>query len=175
MDPFDTLGVTPRFSLDFGEVEKRCRELSRALHPDRYVGRGKGERRMALAKAIEVNEAWRLLRDPVRRAEALFRRAGVELGENKNGPADPMLLMEMMEKREALAQARAARDRIKLAQLAGDMTQREQAVLGALAEVFDTRLQPSSDVLSAALGRLVELRFVRRFLDEAGAAEDELT
>ena len=59
MDPFETLGVEPRFDLDLTALEKRHRELSGALHPDRYTGRPASERRMALDRAIKVNEAWR--------------------------------------------------------------------------------------------------------------------
>ena len=43
VDPFATLGVPRRFDVDLAAVEKTHRELSRALHPDRYVGAG-GER-----------------------------------------------------------------------------------------------------------------------------------
>ena len=80
-DPFQTLGVDARFDLDLGAVEKRHRDLSRALHPDRYADASATERRMSLSRAIEVNEAWRALRDPVRRAEALLTRAGVAFGD----------------------------------------------------------------------------------------------
>jgi hypothetical protein len=37
---------------------------------------GASERRAALSKAVEVNEAWRIVRDPIRRAEALLELAG---------------------------------------------------------------------------------------------------
>lgn len=166
MDPFDTFSIPPRFSLDLAELEKRYRDLSRALHPDRYVGRPAGERRMALSKAIEINEAWRLLKDPARRAEALFRRAGVHQPE----PApDPDLLMEMMELREALSAAREAKDRAALDRLTAAMRARESDVLGRLAAAIDGA--PAS---VEALPILGELRYVRRVLEEASAAEDEL-
>ena len=38
MDPFATLGIARAFDVDLAAVEKMHRELSRALHPDRYVG-----------------------------------------------------------------------------------------------------------------------------------------
>ena len=62
LDPFDILGLPPSFELDLQAAEKRYRDLSRVLHPDKHVGSGPGERRLALGKAIEVNEAWRLVR-----------------------------------------------------------------------------------------------------------------
>ena len=63
MDPFSILGIARNYAIDPAAVEKRHRELSRALHPDRFVGAGASERRAALAKAVEVNEAWRIVRE----------------------------------------------------------------------------------------------------------------
>ena len=174
MDPFDALGIPPRFSLDLTETEKRYRDLSRALHPDKYVGRPASERRMALSKAIEINEAWRLLRDPARRAEALFHRAGLDLGEAKAAPVDPELLMEMMEQREALTEARSSKDRAALDSLLSSMRAREKSVLDRLAAALDATPSDSA-TLRSNLPALGELRYVRRFLEEASAAEDELT
>ncbi len=68
MDPFATLGIDPAFNIDLAAVEQRHRDLSRALHPDKFSGAPAAERRLALNRAIEVNEAWRAVRDPIRRA-----------------------------------------------------------------------------------------------------------
>lgn len=170
-DPFQTLGVDARFDLDLAALEKRHRELSRALHPDRHAGKSAAERRQALGKAIEVNEAWRTLRDPLARAEALLRRAGVHVTEGEEPKPDPDLLMDMMEKREALAEVRQNRDERALASLRSEIEARQEAALVRLSQLF------SGDVAAdrgPALTLLGELRYLRRFLDEAGAIEDEL-
>jgi molecular chaperone HscB len=167
MDPFKTLEIEPRFDIDLASVERRHLEMSRALHPDRFVGRPASERRLALSRAIEVNEAWRTLRDPVRRAQAVLEGLGIESGETSGAKADPELLMEMMEQREALSEVRAERDASRLASLTTAMKRRESDVLAALSDALAT--DPPS-----ALPHLAELRFVRRFLEEASAVEDEL-
>ncbi len=168
-DPFETLGVEPSFDLDPGALEKRHRDLSRALHPDRYAGRPAAERRQALGRAIEVNEAWRQLRDPIRRAEALLARSGVPVGDGAEPKADPELLMEMMEQREALADARRSRDQAALEKLSDGIREREARVLVKLDAGFKSHA--AGDDLLRQLG---ELRYYRRFLDEAAAIEDEL-
>ena len=76
MDPFATLGIVRGYDVDLRAVEKTHRELSRALHPDRFVNAPSSERKAALTKAVAVNEAWRMVRDPIRRAEALLKLAG---------------------------------------------------------------------------------------------------
>src|ERR1039458_6370306 len=168
MDPFATLGIEARFDVDLAAIERTHRELSRALHPDKYVGSGASERRAALGKAVEVNEAWRVVRDPIRRAVALLALRGVTLDEKSETKAEPEFLMEMLEQREALAEAKQARDLAAVRRMGGTIEERSRAVEAALNEGF-LRGEASSLV-----GRVGELRFYRRFLDEVSAIEDEL-
>lgn len=166
LDPFAVLGLPRAFDLDLRAAEKSHRELSRALHPDKYASAGASERREALSRAADVNEAWRIVRDPVRRAEALFQLAGVEVGENKEPKPDAELLMEVLEKREALADAKAARDLDKVRAQKAEIEAREKDVEETLAraKTFD----------GALVAKLGEMRFYRRFLDEASAVEEDL-
>ena len=173
-DPFETLGVEPRFDLDLRALEQRHRDLSKALHPDRYAGAPAAERRLSLGRAIDVNEAFRVLRDPIRRAEALLRRAGVNVGETAEPAAPPALLMEMMEAREELADAARAKDLEGVLHLGAAMTARQAETLALLAQAFDAAAA-APEKMGRALPILGELRYVRRFLDEVSALEEELS
>lgn len=169
-DPFETLGIEPRFAVDLEALAQRHRDLSKALHPDRHAGASAASRRMALGRAIEVNDAYRVVRDPVRRAEALLRRAGVAVGETAEPKPSPALLMEMMEAREELQEAHAARDAARIGRLGEQMRAREAVTLRALGE----RLDATGASLRESVPILGELRYVRRFLDEVSAIEEEL-
>jgi molecular chaperone HscB len=166
IDPFQLLGLPRQFDVDLRTAERTHRDLSRALHPDKYASAGATERREALSKAADVNEAWRIVRDPIRRAEALFRLAGVEVGETKEPKPDPELLMEVLEKREALADAKASRDVGKVRALAEEIGGREQKVESELARA------PAFD--AALVTKLGEMRFYRRFVDEASMILEQL-
>jgi molecular chaperone HscB len=168
MDPFATLGIERAYDVDLAATEKTHRELSRALHPDRFVGASPSERRAALTRAVEVNEAWRIVRDPIRRAEALLELSGVAVGEDRAPKADPEFLMEMLEQRESLAEAKQARDLAAVRRMAQAIEARARAVEAALAEGF------ARGGGAQLVGRVGELRFYRRFLDEVSAIEDEL-
>lgn len=171
-DPFAVLGVEPSFELDLGALERRHRQLSRALHPDRYAGRSASERRQALGRAIEVNEAFRTLKDPIRRAEALLRTLGMELEEGREPQPSPEFLMQIMEYREELSSARQHKDLEALASLAKAIRDREAEASRALAQAFSSREGAEASALHERLGAL---RYYRRFLDEAAAIEDELS
>lgn len=193
-DAFDVFQIEPAFALDLEDLGRRHRELSRALHPDRYVGRPAAERRRALGRAIEVNEAWRVLRDPVRRGEALLVRLGVATGEESNPPAAPEFLMEMMERRESLRESGRAGDLAAVEKLSAEMRQQEAQLLRELGAAFEPALRqhgfrtPEGGLAEGALAegrssegaaapsgpaalalRLGELRYLRRFFDEADA------
>ncbi|MFZ5893251.1 MAG: Fe-S protein assembly co-chaperone HscB [Myxococcota bacterium] len=177
-DPFETLGLEPRFELDLGVLETRQRELSRALHPDRYAGRGAAERRQALSRAIEVNDAVRVVKDPLRRADALLRRHGVALDEQDAGAQPPPhFLMEVLELRDELGTARRVNDLARVAQLERSFSAREAALLSDVSQAFSA-LSASGDWSRAEVEpiakKLGELRYVRRLLDEARSIQDEL-
>src|SRR5204862_4463497 len=102
---------------DVAELERRYKEMTKVLHPDRFARADERARRASLKRSIQLNQAWRTLKDPVRRAEYLLSLAGVEVGaedgtskrvdgEKVRLPVTPALLMEGMELREGLAEAR---------------------------------------------------------------------
>jgi molecular chaperone HscB len=161
MDPFETLGIEPKFDIDLRAVEQRHRDLSKALHPDRYAGAPAAERRLSLSRAIDVNEAWRAVRDPV------------EVSETSAPKPSPELLMEMMEVREELSDAARSRDAAKVAKLARSMSARQDATLQSLgSRIGAAKGDPGN--LQAVLPILGELRYIRRFLEEVNAIEEEL-
>ncbi len=168
-DPFALLGVERRFDLDLTVLEKTHRELSRALHPDKYAQAGASERRAVLEKAASVNEAWRTVRDPIKRAQALFQLAGIKVGEDNEPKATAAFLMEVLEEREALADARAAKDLAKVRTIGAAMTRRAESTQKKLADGFASS-GASVEKLVPLLG---ELRFYKRFLDEVSAIEEE--
>ena len=169
-DPFEMLGVERRFDLDLANLEKTHRELSRALHPDRYAQAGASERRAVLEKAASVNEAWRTVRDPIKRAEALFTLAGIKVGEDHEPKPTPAFLMEVLEEREALSDARAAKDLVKVRAIGAAMQANAKKAEQQLAAGFASASAAGVEKLVPLLG---ELRFYKRFLDEVSLIEED--
>jgi molecular chaperone HscB len=168
MDPFATLGIARSYDVDLRALERKHRELSGVLHPDRYVGTTASERREALERAVALNEAWRIVRDPIRRAEALLALHGLATGEGHEPAAEPEFLMEMLERREALAEAKGARDGARTRALGEGVVALSAQTEGELASALAAgRLEPLPSLLC-------RLRFYRRFLDEVSTIEDEL-
>jgi molecular chaperone HscB len=175
VNPFEVLGIEARYDIDLRAVEKRHRELSVALHPDKFASDGASARREAIERASQVNEAWRIVRDPIRRAEALFSVAGVTIGETSEPKSDQAFLMDMMEMREALSDARDSKDLASVRALAKDAEARESAAKEAISAIFKSgTAQIDKSVLIQTLPKLGELRFYRRMLDDVSAIEESI-
>ena len=85
-----------------------------------------------------------------------------------------MLLMEMMEVREELANARRAKDAEAVSRLADAMRDRDKQVVAELERAFgELGVEDTQAAREAALRKLGELRYVARFLEEVGEIEDE--
>ncbi len=172
MNPFEVLGFTPGYDIAADSLARRHRELSKVLHPDKFTGSGSGERREALSRAVEVNEAFRILRDPVRRAEAIFALAGIAVGETNEPKAAPDFLMNVMEQREALEEAKASGDAAAMRGLGQAIAAQTNRVMEELGRGFASA-QGDADELRALLPLLGELRYARRFQEELEALLEE--
>jgi molecular chaperone HscB len=162
---FELLGLPARFDLDPSLIERAFFDRSKELHPDRFASAPAAERVAALSRSRALNDAYQTLKKPVGRAEYLLERAGVTIGDNER--LDPVQIMEVMEAREELAEARRAKDTAKLEQLQTAMRTKRAAALDRLDALF------ASNDMAAVKGVLISLRYIDRYLEECDAALDE--
>lgn len=169
---FELFGLPARFDLDREQLAERYRELQRAVHPDRYANAGAQERRLAVQRAAQINEAFQVLRNPLTRAKYLLELHGVQVDDGQNTAMDPEFLMEQMELREALAEVRGqAEPQAALARLFEDINARIQAITALLGENLD-RAQP--EALQQACDNVRKLQFLGRLREEALELEADL-
>jgi len=172
MDAFDVLALKPAFELDTNELEQRYRDLQKQLHPDKFAQASASEKRTSLTRAVDVNQAYRALRDDLKRAEILLARLEGELAGSPT--TDPSLLMEVMELREALAEAKSERDVPAVKALQSDVLGREQAAIMSLKQAFQVLQQgPDGAARAEAHRALSKLRYYRRFQEEVARFEEE--
>ncbi len=167
-NPFQTLGIPETYAFDRSDAEKKHRELSKAVHPDRYQSSGASERQAAMHMALEFNEAWRTVRDPITRAEALYQLRGVAVGDGQEPKPTPAFLMEMMELREELEALKESSDADARTNGLARLESNAREQMGAL-EVKLTRLfseTHTTDEIKGHLGLLGELRYATRILSE---------
>ena len=81
VDYFSFFGLPLKLDLNVGTLEKDFYELSRRLHPDLNARAGSQEQQWSLEQSSLLNDAYRTLRDPIKRTQYLLKLEGVELEE----------------------------------------------------------------------------------------------
>jgi molecular chaperone HscB len=81
VDYFTFFGFPRKLNLDTAELEKEFYALSRRLHPDVFGQAEDQERGWSLEQSSMLNDAYRTLKDPIKRTEYLLRLQGFELEE----------------------------------------------------------------------------------------------
>jgi len=128
VDYFSFFGLPRKLNLDVAQLEAEFYELSRRLHPDLAARRDQHEQEWSLEQSSRLNNAYRMLKDPIKRTEYLLKLEGVHLeeqsttatekaraaGEVKQQAVPPDLLEEVfdlnMQLEELRAQKRSGED-----------------------------------------------------------------
>jgi molecular chaperone HscB len=161
---FEIFGLNPTVDLDVGALDAKYRELSLKHHPDRS-----GNRLEAVAVTAALNDAVRVLRDPVRRAFYVLKLKGVDL-EREDGPAKQSMpvdfLEDILERREQLDGAKQARDAKRVRALAAEV----EALSGTAFTSAQSALRLGD--VQAATAAMAKVRYFARFLEEVEAIEE---
>jgi molecular chaperone HscB len=176
--------LEPKLNLNLAALEHEFHRLSRRLHPDRFARALENEKQWSLADTALLNDAYRTLKDPLRRTEYLLKLQGAEIGEEHSGrpdtkrdkkdpsraPAD--LLEEVFDLNMQLEELRDAR-------AIGDAGEELETALQQAKRRFDLLLEESDEKLrgewnlwdagdagarAAAQKRMVALLDRRRYL-----------
>lgn len=121
VDYFTFFALPSKLSIDVPKLEKDFYELSRKLHPDLSARASSQEQEWSLEQSSLLNDAYRTLRDPIKRTQYLLHLEGVALeeqsksateqaratGEMKKQIVPPDLLEEVFELNMELEELRA--------------------------------------------------------------------
>jgi molecular chaperone HscB len=108
-DCFAVFGLPRKLAVEMSLLEQKFLQLSWKLHPDNFVNASSEDRELSLKRSSELNDAYRVLRDPVGRVEYLLQIEGERQEGEKKQQAPPELLEEVFELNESLDELREAR------------------------------------------------------------------
>jgi molecular chaperone HscB len=170
LNHFELFELAPSVDLDVKALEAKHRVLAAAAHPDRLIGGDAKSRRLAAEQSASLNDAVKILKDPVRRAFYLLELKGVKLDADQpaTGVKLPLLFLEeIIELREAVEARKTARDLVGAHALAEGI---KSANAQALTTAHDALRR---DEVGEAAIALAKVRYYTRFLDEVDALEEE--
>ncbi|MDR6766961.1 molecular chaperone HscB [Acidovorax delafieldii] len=165
-DDFELFGLARRFAQERSAVDTRWKELQREAHPDKFAAQGAAAQRVAMQWSVRINEAYQRLKDPMRRAAYLCELHGAPIRAEDNTAMPAAFLMQQMEWREALEDARADSE---LDALDDEVAQARRAALAQCEQLIDQQ----QDYAGAA-SQVRALMFIARFADDIERRREQL-
>jgi molecular chaperone HscB len=172
-DYYRFFSLPKTLAIDDEALQQTFYQMSRLLHPDRYGRRAERERTYSLEATAILNDGYRILKDPVRRAEYVLRENGFQVGEQRSNEVPPELLEEVFELNMMLDDLKAGDDDV-IPQLE-EARDRFLAMLDSIDSELDDEFR-SHDAASADDARMASLiairgilhrrRYIRNLVDE---------
>ena len=163
---FELFGVPQAFAQDAAAIDARWKELQREAHPDRFAAQGGAAQRVAMQWSARINEAYKRLKDPMRRAAYLCEMRGAPIEAESNTAMPAQFLIDQMEWRESLEHAQSP----------GDVEQLDSQLRAARADALERirkLLDEDGDANSAAQ-EVRALMFLERFAQDVDARAEQL-
>jgi molecular chaperone HscB len=165
---FELFQLPPQFALDQAALDSAYRDVQGKVHPDRFINASSAEKRVAMQWATRANEAYQTLKSPQKRAQYLCEINGVDLQTESNTAMPVSFLMQQMEWREELGDARVAKDADALELLDRQLRGERKTLLAQVQAQLD-----SADYAAAAQS-VRALMFLDKFGEEVRFAFEAL-
>ena len=162
---FTLFQLEPAFDIDTAALEQTYRRLAARFHPDRHAAASVFEQKQAMMMASAVNEAYRILKNPIDRAAYLLEQHNIHADSPEHTSFPPEFLMQQMEWRETLEEARAQNNQAALRALEADIQAEQNTLLSALQTAFK-----QTDYHNAA-NLVRQGRFLNKLRQEIQAAQ----
>jgi len=190
VDFYEFFGIERKLTLDTDQLQQRFYELSREWHPDRFSRKSAEQQAQALEATAILNDGYRTLRDPVRRAEYLLKEEGFPIGEQRSKDVPPELLEEVFELNMMLEELKSGDDsaRPQLETAKRNFENMQADIDGELQTLFSkydagpAESETSKQALHEIRGILNRRRYIQNLVRDvdralkppAGTADEEL-
>lgn len=168
-NPFALFDLPVAFQVDSALLNERYLALQKSLHPDNFSAASAQEQRLAIQKSAEINDALRILKDPITRADSII---AINTGETENPEEksnnDIDFLMQQMEWRETLENIENRQDTDELTAFTQEINQIRHAILSELSTALDKQ---QWDIARAITDKL---RFIKKLQTEIERVEETL-
>jgi molecular chaperone HscB len=163
---FELFNLPLTFAQDRAAIDARWKDLQREAHPDKFSAQGASAQRIAMQWSVRINEAYQRLKDPVKRAAYLCELHHAPINAENNTAMPAAFLMQQMELREELEDAKTAENLDQIS-LQANRISREQLLK------VEQLLDQKKDYTEAAQA-VRALMFVDRFSQDIEARYDLL-
>lgn len=143
---FDLFQLPISFEVNLNSLNSKLLQLLSQLHPDKFITASMQEKEISMKNTSLINRAFRVLKDPILRAEHILKLNGCDTENQKIN--DSGFLMEAMEWRENNVST-------------NEINQIWESTLNELKEKLH------NNKFDEALQIFLKLKFIKRFIDES--------
>jgi molecular chaperone HscB len=136
---FQLFALPENFAIDAKLLEANFRKIQSSSHPDRFVSATAADKLASMQLATLANEAYDTLKNPARRAKYLLEKQGIDAVADTNTALPMDFLMQQMEWREQLEDAKTAKDVAVLDDLYRTLQGDAKMLETELADLFDDK------------------------------------
>jgi molecular chaperone HscB len=173
-DHFAFFALPRKMALDESELESKYYDLSRKLHPDFFMNAPASKRILSLEASARLNEAYKALKDPIRRAVYLVEIESGKLEENDSKPPADML-EEILDAQEAVVDFKCCEEKEEAEGILRNLeaakecfeAQRsgQRAALKDLSEKWDRAVDAGESPPDEVLQKLRSILGLRNYID----------
>ena len=164
VDYFELLGLERSYNIDPKLLGERFVSVSRHVHPDFFTGAGHEMSQLSTRLSAELNEAVKVLKDPVLRAGYLLEiSGGPSASDDRTVP--PAVLAEAMLLREEIEQSTTDKNKQKLQELQESVEEKQNTVLAEIAELAGKLPGADDEDKSRLRHALNSMRYYRNIQD----------
>lgn len=168
-NPFALFNLPVTFQVDSALLNERYLALQKSLHPDNFSAASAQEQRLAMQKSAEINDALRILKDPIARADSIIAlNTGEQENPEEKSNKDIGFLMQQMEWRETLENIENRKDTDELTAFTKKIDQIRHAILSELSTAL---AEQQWDIARAMTDKL---RFIKKLQTEIERVEETL-
>ena len=168
-NPFALFDLPVAFQVDSALLNERYLALQKSLHPDNFSAASAQEQRLAMQKSAEINDALRILKDPIARADSIIAlNTGEQENPEEKSNKDIGFLMQQMEWRETLENIENRKDTDELTAFTKEIDQIRHAILSELSTALT---EQQWDIARAITDKL---RFIKKLQAEIERVEETL-
>lgn len=175
---FEFFSLPRKLGVDGDVLQKRFYELSRQWHPDRFSRKGRDEQAEALEATSILNDGYRTLKNPVKRAEYLLTEEGFPIGEQRSKDVPPELLEEVFELNMALEELKSGDEsaRPQLQEAKGNFVNLQTGIDNELEALFrkydaaEAQSETAKQALREVRGALNRRRYIQNLIRDVEKA-----
>lgn len=134
---FKLFHLAEQFTLDEKQLTQTYRQLAAQFHPDKTASASSFEQKQSVMMTSIVNQAYQVLQNPIDRAAYLLQLQNIDADAPEHTSFAPEFLMQQMQWREELMDAKMEKDESKLQQLQAEIIREQAQLHEALKQAFE--------------------------------------